>query len=177
MSNYVKGGGIELAPEEILEQLMNEYGDSLLRMCYVYLKDYQLAEDATQDTFIKAMNAYDSFQNKSTEKTWLTRIAINCCKNVMRTRWFTNRNTNMEESQIITAQNSIDEFLEKESMANAVSSLKADDKEVILLYYYQNLSIKEVAYVIKKTENATIQRLNRARGRLKKILLEVGYSG
>ena len=38
--------------EQFLERLMNTYGDELLRMCYLYLKDYQLAEDAVQDTYI-----------------------------------------------------------------------------------------------------------------------------
>lgn len=47
--------------EQILERLMREYGDSVFRMCYLYLKDYYLAEDATQETFIKAMKSYDSF--------------------------------------------------------------------------------------------------------------------
>ena len=50
------------------------------RMCYLYLKDYYLAEDATQETFIKAMKSYDSFLHNSNEKTWLIRIAINSCK-------------------------------------------------------------------------------------------------
>ena len=38
--------------EQILERLMREYGDSVFRMCYLYLKDYYLAEDATQETFM-----------------------------------------------------------------------------------------------------------------------------
>ena len=66
--------------EPFLERLMNTYGDELLRMCFLYLKDYQLAEDAVQDTFLKAMKSYQFFQHQSSEKTWLTRIAINCCK-------------------------------------------------------------------------------------------------
>ena len=60
-----------------LERLINEYGDSLLRMCYLHLKDYHLAEDAVQETFIKAMRSYDSFGHRSSEKTWIMRIAIN----------------------------------------------------------------------------------------------------
>lgn len=40
------------------------------------------------ETFIKAMNHYENFHQKSSEKTWLTRIAINCCKNMMRMNWF-----------------------------------------------------------------------------------------
>ena len=85
-----KQGGdvIEMPTEETIERLMNEYGDAVFRMCCVYLKDYHLVEDAAQDTFIKAMYAWDSFRHQSSEKTWITRIAINCCKNMMRTNWF-----------------------------------------------------------------------------------------
>ena len=44
-----------MSTEQILERLMREYGDSVFRMCFLYLKDYHLAEDATQGTFMKAM--------------------------------------------------------------------------------------------------------------------------
>ena len=64
--------------EQLLERLMNDYGDALLRMCCLYLKDYQLAEDAVQETFIKAMKSYGTFKHQSSEKTWLIRIAVNC---------------------------------------------------------------------------------------------------
>ena len=39
--------------EQFLERIMNEYGDTLLRMCYLYLKDYHLAQDAVQETFLR----------------------------------------------------------------------------------------------------------------------------
>ena len=66
------------AEENLLDRLMNEYGDDILRVCYLYLKDYHLAEDAVQETFIRAMRSYGSFGHRSKEKTWLTRIAVNC---------------------------------------------------------------------------------------------------
>lgn len=43
-----------------LERLMNTYGDSITRMCYLYLKDWHLAEEATQETFIKAYRYFDT---------------------------------------------------------------------------------------------------------------------
>lgn len=70
--------------EPAIEEMMEKYSDTLLRLCYLYLKDYQLAEDIVQDTFIKAIKNYDSFKHESSEKTWLTRIAINNCKNALK---------------------------------------------------------------------------------------------
>ena len=60
-----------------LERIVNEYGDALLRMCFLYLKDHAMAEDAVQETFLRAFRHQDDFQGKSSVKTWITRIAIN----------------------------------------------------------------------------------------------------
>lgn len=163
--------------EQHLERLMNEYGDAIFRMCYLYLKDYHLAEDATQDTFINAMRSYDSFQNKSTEKTWITRIAINCCKNIIRTQWFRNARNNLEEHMVNATESPIENFLEKDSISRAIMELNENDRKIVILYYYQELSMKEIAGIIGKSENTTIQRINRARKKLKNILAEVGYNG
>ena len=69
----------------------------------------------------------------------------------------------------------MDDFLEKECISTAIMKLNPGDRQVLVLYYYQELSVREIARIIGRTENAVIQRLNRARGRLKKILTEVGY--
>ena len=53
--------------------------------------------------------------------------------------------------------------------------LNVNDRQVLVLHYYQELPVKEIAKILGKTENATAQRLNRARNRLKKILKEDGY--
>lgn len=156
--------------EQLLERLMNDYGDSILRMCFLYLKDFHLAEDAAQETFIKAMKSYDSFKHKSDEKTWLIRIAINCCKSTMRTRWFKTYRNNIEDDMQSDGSYPIEEFLEKESISNAIMALKENDRKLIILYYYQELSVKEIAEIIGKTENTVNQQLRRARIRLKQIL-------
>lgn len=158
-----------------LERLINEYGDALLRMCYLQLKDYQLAEDAVQETFIKAMKAYDTFEHKSSEKTWITRIAINTCKNIRRNHWFWSVKCNVDMHIPEICADPIGEFHEKFSVTGAILRLKASDREVIVLYYYQELSVKEIDGITGKTRSAVMQRLNRARGRLKRILMEDGY--
>lgn len=54
------------------------------RLCFMYLSDWQLAEDALQETFLKVFRKYDTFAGRSSEKTWLVRIAVNVCKDYLR---------------------------------------------------------------------------------------------
>ena len=56
--------GVILSEVE-LERLINQYGDGLLRVCLLYLKDYALAEDAVQETFLRAYRSYDRFEGRS----------------------------------------------------------------------------------------------------------------
>jgi len=76
--------------EDQIRYLMVAYGTPVLRMCYAYLKDTGMAEDAAQDTFIKAYQRLDRFDAHEawSEKAWLMRIAINTCKNYRRSAWF-----------------------------------------------------------------------------------------
>ena len=60
-----------------LENAMKRWEASLMRMCFVYLGDMALAEDAVQETFLKAWKGYERFRGEANEKTWLMRIAIN----------------------------------------------------------------------------------------------------
>ena len=66
--------------EEAIPWLMEEYGNAILRMCFLYLGNRSLAEDAVQETFIKAYRKFHTFRGESGAKTRLMRIAINICK-------------------------------------------------------------------------------------------------
>lgn len=93
----------------------------------------------------------------------------------MRMNWFRLGRGHLEEDVQASAADLIENVLERDSMTRAIQNMETHDRELIILYYYQELSMKEVAQVIGKSENVTIQRMNRARKRLKKILMEVGY--
>jgi RNA polymerase sigma-70 factor (ECF subfamily) len=71
-----------------IEELIDLYGDGILRLCILYLGDRHLAEDAFQETFVKAWKKRDDFRGDSSVKTWLTRIAINTCRDLLRSGWF-----------------------------------------------------------------------------------------
>lgn len=72
--SVVKGPDSDM--ELTIRQMNDEHQTALLRMCYLYLHDVQLAEDAVQETFIKAARTLDKFRGESSVKTWLTRIAM-----------------------------------------------------------------------------------------------------
>ena len=80
--------------ERRLEDWMRTYGTAILRTCFVILSDAREAEDAMQDTFLRAWRAMDTFEqrNGASVKTWLMRIAVNTCKDYRRTQWLRHRN-------------------------------------------------------------------------------------
>ncbi len=76
--------------EQRLEQWITQYADTIMRLCFVYLHDIGQAQDAVQETFLKAWKGMDQFERRNgcSEQTWLMRIAINVCRDYHRSRWF-----------------------------------------------------------------------------------------
>jgi len=72
------------ALETFARRLMNEHGDYITRLCFLYLGDEMEAQDAAQESFLKALRAFTDFRGESAERTWLARIAINTCKDILR---------------------------------------------------------------------------------------------
>ena len=112
--------------EHILENWVEEYSDQVFRVCYLYLSDYALAEDALQDTWVKAWKALTRQSDfPEHEKTWLMRIAINTCKDYARTAWFrhVDRRTAAEEfpeAHLSTVQPDHSLSIKMESFAAAI---------------------------------------------------------
>lgn len=165
----------EKAGETVLDEremvrLISQYGNDLLRLCTLYLKDKMLAEDALQEVYLKVWKNYAGFSGRSQEKTWLTRIAINVCKNYLRSPW--NRKVSVGELPEILGKNP-DEFQHTEEaldLTNAILKLKDKYRVVILLYYYEELSVEEIAQILGCNKNTVLTRLKRGRDACKEVL-------
>jgi RNA polymerase sigma-70 factor (ECF subfamily) len=151
-------------PEAEFERIIKEYGNSLLKRGFLYLGDVQLAQDALQDTMLKIAASLSRFKSESAEKTWITRIMINTCKNYRRSNWM-KRVTLSEALNEIPSEQSAKS---SDGLIEAVMALKY--REVILLYYYQELQISEIAKVMHRAESTVSVRLMRARKMLKRSL-------
>ena len=154
--------------EERIERMVLRFQLPLLRLCYAYLHDEDLAKDAVQETFIKAYRNLDSFRGASSERTWLTRIAINCCKDMKRTGWFRHVDRSITPDMLpepIAPVESKDESLTIEIM-----KLPTKLKEAALLCWFQGMTYHEAAEVLGISPQAVATRLNRARKKLRQTL-------
>ncbi len=151
-------------PVSTLERLIQENEVALKRLCYLYLHDEAMAEDAVQETFLKAYRALENFRGEAGEKTWLTRIAINTCKDMLRSGWFRHMDRRVT-AETLPARQEADPY--HREVAAAVMNLPRKLREVILLYYYSGLNTLEIAETLKISQPAVTGRLKRARERLK----------
>ncbi len=163
MENPAREGLIQ---EEWLQALMAQHGTAVLRLCYGYLKDAGLAEDAAQETFFKAWKRQDAFAAVASEKAFLMRIAINVCKDTLRSAWFRHVDRRVElDAALLTARETL--MPGQRRLADAIMGLKARDRVVILLHYYQELGVDEIAQVLGISRPAVYYRLKQAKKQLK----------
>lgn len=170
MSNALGPGN---ASEEELLRLMDAYGGTLFSLCRMMLRDHHRAQDAVQETFIKAYKHLDRLAQIRNEKAWLIRVAINVCRDTMRTAWFQHviHSVDLAGLPEITAPQP--DPPDDTPLLDAVQILPAKEREVLLLYYWQNMTPDEIASTLQINRATVYRRLERARSNLK-IKLEGG---
>ena len=125
--------------------------------------------DAIQETIVKAFSKIDTLKNDKYARTWLIRILINECYNLVR------------KSRKFISFEDLEDRLEMESEKSkdyselyaAVNSLKEELRLPVILYYIEDFSVREIAQILEISEGAVQKRLARARGKLRQELQEV----
>lgn len=146
--------------EAVLERLMTCYGTQLMRMCCLHLRDAALAEDAVQDTFLKAYRRLDDLRDDKSERAWLMSIAINTCRDYLRTAWLRHIDRNITLD--LLPDPSCNSPWPDTTVITQVMNLPPRLREVILLRYYQGMKHKEVAQALHISPSTVKQRLTRA---------------
>ncbi|MBP5727712.1 MAG: sigma-70 family RNA polymerase sigma factor [Clostridia bacterium] len=158
----------DLNREEKLEQLVDRYQTPLLHMCYLYLCDKSLAEDALQEIFLKVYRNMESFRGECSEKTWVMKIAVNTCYSMNHSGWF--RFFNRHVTPEMMPEEAVQTDEEDKQLVTAIAGLPLKLREVILLYYFQNLNVNEIAETLGISQSSVSGRLKRGRDRLKTML-------
>ena len=118
------------------EALIDAYGDELLRLCLLYLGDRQLAEDAFQETMVKAWRALPDFRGESSAKTWLFHIAVNTCRDMLRSGWMRMRKSSVPLEVMPELAGQEDGYLRE--LTASVLALPGKYREIIVLFYYKS---------------------------------------
>lgn len=154
-----------------LEQWMREYGNEVLRMIYLYIGDFHTAEDIFQEVFLKAYQKYGEFREECSIKTWLIRIAINASKDYLKSAWKKHVEPSSEElEQTLSATDeyeAVEEQVDGNQLKQAVMALPEHYREVIVCFFYQELSLEETAKALNLPVGTVKSRLSRAKEQLK----------
>ncbi len=147
------------------ERLLEQYGNSVLRLAYSYLHNMADAEEILQESLIQFLRTAPRLENERHEKAWLLRVAGNLSKN----RIAYNRLRRADELDAALAAE------EREDLSfvwEAVKGLPVRDREVIHLFYYEGFSTGEIAQILGQKEATVRSRLMRGRGKLREVLKE-----
>ncbi len=153
---------------ERLTFLIRLYEKDILRICYLYLHDIEQAKDAAQETFLKAYTHIGSLKDATKEKYWLTKIAVNVCRDYLRSSWALHINRYVRPEDLRIAAEQPDET--KTALTAAVMNLPQKLMEAVTLRYVQGYDIAETAEILRITPSAVSRRCRKARIILKNEL-------
>ena len=153
--------------EAEITRLMETYGSMIAGLCTALLKDADLAQDVTQETFLKAYRGLRGFDGRS-EKAWLTRIAVNLCRDQWRSRWFRHMDRRVTPEMLPEPVAPPDS--QEGRVLEAVRSLPARLREVVLLKYFQDMDIDEMTGALGVNRATVYRRLEKARRALRDTL-------
>ena len=154
--------------DEAFTRMVTAYQGAILRMCFLYLRDPTLAEDALQETFFKAYKRMDTFRSESAERTWLMSIAINTCKDMNRSAWLRHTEKRVVPEELPIPASAVNE--DALALAEAIRHLPGKQRDAIMLYYYQDMTIEETAQLLGVGKSTVHNRLRKAEGLLKLAL-------
>ena len=158
-----------LSEERAFQKAMQQHTDYLLRIAYLYVKDWQAAEDIVQDVFIQFYHS--KYVEDGKMCAYLSRMTINKSKDYLKS-WhykkmqlheFWEQKGNVKKDALVVND-------ERMTIGEAILSLKLLYREPLILYYYEELTLIEIANVLKLPINTVKTRLKRAKEQLKPML-------
>jgi RNA polymerase sigma factor (sigma-70 family) len=167
---------------DLINHLIDTYGFDLKKIAAMYINDQNACEDIVQDVFISAYHHLHTFRQESQYKTWLIRITINKCKDYKK-KWNTRNllyTTNVEMENLTTSyEKSPSDLLEEKEntqlILHSIHQLPSKYTEILILHYFQQLTLKEISIISKMKINTVKTRILRGKELLKNELMKGGY--
>lgn len=159
---------------EQVSEMINRNSDMVYRLAFSMVKSVQDAEDVHQEVFIRYIRTNPLFESREHERAWFIRVTTNLCKNLWKSAWRQKMVSmdSLEETQEGNAyvQQSLNE--EEELLVETVKRLPFKYRVVVHLFYYEEMSLEEIAKALNLKSSNVRTRLTRARKMLREWLKE-----
>lgn len=149
--------------KDAFAELIKLNTQSLYKTAWVYLKNDCDAADAVQDTILACYEKISSLRNAKFFKTWMIRVLINKCNDILR------RNQIYQPLEEYEAETR-DSEMELCEWKELLKCLDQTSQEIVLLYYFEDMAVKEIAEVLDMNKNTVTTKLDRARKKLREEL-------
>ncbi len=163
--------------EEAVEYIMDQYGESLKRTIFTYVKNHHTTDDIFQDVLLQIYRKWDRFNGNSQLKTWAMRIAINRCKDYLRSpihrikiatdKWREQKDPHYTEQKVVQKE-------QWDEIAEAILHLPVKYREVMILTFQQDMTQKQIAEATGTPLSTIKTRMQRARQLLREKADEGG---
>lgn len=161
--------------EDAFRYLMDIYGDRLYKTIFLIIGDKEEAKDILQETFLKVHKNIKKFNGNSSLYTWIYAIAVNECRDRFKKSI---SEIPLNETLLHTKENVediIDENINREIVRNELICLPAIYREVLVLFYFNDMTIKEISEITDEKEGTIKSKLSRGRNILKRSLVKEGF--
>ena len=150
-----------------VQEVMGKYKNNIYAAAFSVCADAGDAEDVVQETFIAYYMTHKSFACEEHIRAWLLKVAVNKAKNTVSTFWRRNKMPIEDYMETLTFETE-----ESKGLFEEVMGLPEKYRVVLHLFYYEDYSVREIAEIIKASENNVKVRLSRGRSILKEKLKE-----
>jgi RNA polymerase sigma-70 factor (ECF subfamily) len=159
-------------------RMVVEHHEPIRRLVYRLLGWRDGGEDVVQEVFLSAWAAWGRVRDKESPDLWLKRIAINKCRSrlrreAVRRRWFGWLSATAPEEPQAVMEDSLAAAERAGRVREAIKSLGASYREVIVLHYLEQMSVEQIAAIVGAQRNAVEVRLHRARRQLEELLVDL----
>lgn len=149
------------------EELISKYADTIYRIAFSRLGNVHDSEDITQEVFIKYIKSDMTFEDEDHRRKWLIRVTVNAVNSLAKSAW-RKRTAPLEEADAITVEDSSDAL----SIRQAMEKLPEKYRLPIHLFYYEDMTIHQIAEITDSPEGTVKSLLSRGRSKLKELLKE-----
>lgn len=150
--------------EQEVNRAIEQYADTVRRICLVHLKNHADTEDIFQTVFVKYLLHTAPFASAEHERAWVIRVTLNACRDLLRSV-FRRRTVPLSDAAEQPAPPE-----EHRAVLQAVQALPPAYRDVVYLHYYEGYTAPEIARILGKNVNTVYTRLTRARGLLRQAL-------